>query len=111
MGFTDWVKGVFGREEDDSSYDVEACGRCGIEYPTDVMTPSGAVFFCNECLIKKKKEDEDLERQRAQAAKTAVIHYKCGTCKFAFKRKEEFDIKICPNCGGTNFFAEGKSFR
>ena len=110
MGFSDWVKGIFSKEEE-PSYDVIACARCGIEYPEDVMHPEGSVVFCNDCVEKQKTEQEELERKRRQMSRVAVYHYKCGDCRFSFKRKDDFNLKMCPNCGGQNFFAEGRSYK
>ena len=111
MGFSDWVKGVFSKEETESTYEMVACSRCSYEYPEDVMQGEGGAFFCGECMTKKKSEDEDLERQRRMMSRTAIFHFKCADCKFAFKRREDFSIKICPNCSGPNFFAEGRSYK
>ncbi len=111
MGFSDWVKGVFGRQEEEADYDMAPCSRCSYEYPVDVMQSEGSLMFCNECMEKKKEEDVDLERQRKMMSRTAILHFKCADCRFSFKRKEDFKLRICPNCGGTNFFAEGRSYK
>ncbi|HII72081.1 TPA: hypothetical protein HA265_04975 [Candidatus Woesearchaeota archaeon] len=111
MGFKDWITGLFTKEEEEVSYQTAACGRCGIEYPEDVMNVEGSMMFCNQCMDKKRLEEEDLERKRRLMSRTAILHFKCADCRFSFKRREEFKIRMCPNCGGVNFFAEGRSYK
>jgi len=111
MGFGDWIKDVFSKQEEQETYDMAPCTRCSYEYPIDVMQSEGSLMFCNECLEKKKVEDVELERKRKMMSRTAVLHFKCGDCSFKFKRAEDFRLSICPNCGGGNFFAEGRSYK
>lgn len=110
MGFSDWIKGVFNRDEE-PEYDMIACSRCSMEFPEDIMQSEGGVWFCNDCMQKKKQEQEELERKQRMMSRTAILHYRCADCKFAFNRREDFNVKLCPNCGGPNFFAEGRSYK
>ncbi|MFC1723111.1 hypothetical protein ACFL0V_03150 [Nanoarchaeota archaeon] len=110
MGFTDWIKEKFAGEQE-TIYDTNPCARCGIEYPEDVMHTEGSVLFCGNCMGKKKTEQDDLENKRRLMSRVSILHFHCADCKFKFKRKEEARIKICPNCGGPNFFAEGRSYK
>ena len=107
MGIVGWFKDVFGKEEEIQEA-MRLCDKCGIEYPEALMINSGSFVLCSECNVKRKKEISDMDMKRKQALATQKIKFYCYQCKFHFARKKDFGIKLCPNCGSSNFVEEDR---
>jgi DNA-directed RNA polymerase subunit RPC12/RpoP len=107
MGIVDWFKDRFSGEEEIPEL-LRSCDRCHFEYPETSMIIYNDSLFCDECLVKHKREKEEEEFRKKQAKALQKIRYYCYECKFHFSRKKDFPIRLCPNCGSENFVAESK---
>ena len=48
------------------------------------------------------------KQEKKQAEANQKIKFYCYNCKFHFGRKKDFYVRICPNCGSTNFVEEDR---
>ncbi len=108
MVFGNLFRKLLGVEDIEIPEPTSTCVTCGLEFPESSMVMTDTASYCDECNNQRKKELSDMEFKKKQAAILQKVKYHCYSCKFNFSRKQDFTIRLCPNCGSENFVEHDK---